>query len=295
MAAAMSGAVDLSALKERAKAKASPATNGDSPATAAVAVTEATFEAEVLQRSMQVPVVVALTSSRSRASTELATALERLVAADNGSWVLATVDVDSNMRIAQAFGVQAIPTVVAVAAGQPLADFQGDQGDAELRRWIDAVLRAVEGKLGGPQPADQPEEVEDPRFTAAEDALENGDYAAAEAAYQTILDAEPGNAQAQAAIRQARFFGRASQVAIDAIAVADADPNNVSAALAAADAQLLSQDPEAAFARLIALISRTAGDERTTVRTRLLELFELFDAAEPFVIAARRKLATALY
>jgi putative thioredoxin len=210
---------------------------------------------------------------------------------------LAKVEVDSNMRIAQAFGVQAIPTVVAVAAGQPLADFQGGLAEPQLRQWIDALLRAVEGKLAG-APQDEQEEdpqPEDPRFTAAEQALENGDFAAAASAYQAILDAEPANSEAQAALRQVRFLERASAVAPDAIAKADADPAGIDAAFAAADAQLLAQDPEAAFARLIGLVARTAGDERTSVRTRLLELFELFDPSEPFVVAARRKLAAALY
>lgn len=291
----MSGAVDLSGLKERAQAKqqapaGAPAADGTS-----VIVTEANFEAEVLQRSMQVPVVVALASPRSRISLELTDLLERLASEDKGSWVLAKVEVDSNIRIAQAFGVQAIPTVVAVAAGQPLADYTGGPGEPSPRQWIDAVLRATEGKLSGPASAEAEEEVEDPRFTAAEDALEQGDFAAAEAAYQAILDAEPGNVQAKAALRQTKFYARASQVPPDAVEVADADPSNVAAALAAADAQLMAQDPEGAFDRVIAVIKRSAGDDRTAARTRLLELFELFDPAEPFVVAARRKLAAALY
>jgi putative thioredoxin len=66
-------------------------------------------------------------------------------------------------------------------------------------------------------------------------------------------------------------------------------------AFAAADVEILQQDVAAAFDRLIALIKRTAGDERTKVRTRLLELFDLFDPTDPVVIAGRRNLANALY
>lgn len=298
MAAAMSGAVDLSSLKERADApQPQPGPGGEAPAGVVFQVTEANFEAAVLQRSTDVPVVVALVSGRSPGSLELADSLARLAEGDAGKWVLGVVEVDSSMRIAQAFGVQAIPTVVAVAAGQPLADFQGPQPEPQLRQWIDAVLRATEGKLsGGPQDGEPAEEApEDPRFAAAENALDQGDFAGAEAAYQAILDAEPDNAEAKAAQRQVRFMARAQDVPADAIAAADADRKDVHAALLAADAELLGQQPEAAFGRLIDLVRITAGDDRTVVRTRLLELFELFDPAEPFVVTARRKLAAALY
>jgi putative thioredoxin len=96
-------------------------------------------------------------------------------------------------------------------------------------------------------------------------------------------------------LRQITFLQRASTVASDAVAVADAAPDDIDAALAAADAQILSQDVAAAFTRLIGLIKRTSGDDRTRVRTRLIELFELFDPADSEVIAGRRDLANALY
>ena len=59
--------------------------------------------------------------------------------------------------------------------------------------------------------------------------------------------------------------------------------------------EILQQNVDAAFTRLIALIKRTAGDDRSTLRTRLIELFDLFDPADPEVIAGRRNLANALY
>ncbi|UGT71954.1 tetratricopeptide repeat protein [Nocardia gipuzkoensis] len=283
----MSGAVDLSSLKQPAGG-AGAAADGDH------AVSEADFETRVLRRSMQVPVVVVLYSQRSPGSVELVRTLERLVAADAGTWDLATVEAEANMRIAQALRVQGIPTVIAIAAGQPLADFEGAQPEPQVRQWLDAVVDAVAGKLeGGGQPQQQP--AEDPRFAAAEAALERGDLAGAEAAYQAILDAEPANEEAKGALRQLRFLARAQELPESAIADADADPSNVEAAIRAADLELFQQRPEAAFDRLIAVVKRTSGDDRTKARTRLLELFELFDQAEPFVVAARRKLAAALY
>ncbi|MBF6276598.1 co-chaperone YbbN [Nocardia sp. 852002-20019_SCH5090214] len=282
----MSGAVDLSALKQPAATDVP----GDH------AVTEADFETKVLRRSLEVPVVVVLYSQRSPGSVELVKLFERLVGSAGGSWELATIEAEPNMRIAQAFGVQGIPTVIAVAAGQPLADFQGSQPEEQVKQWLAAVVDAVRGKLpGAGDDQGQAPVPEDPRFVAAEEALDRGDIAGAEAAYEAILAAEPANEEAKAALRQVRFFGRARELPADAIAVADADPGNIDAAFTAADAELFNQQPEAAFDRLIGLIKRTAGDDRNRVRTRLVELFELFDTADPVVVAARRKLATALY
>lgn len=286
----MSGAVDLSGLKERAQAKPAP-TGG--PSAVAVEVTEANFEAEVLQRSLQVPVVVVLTSARSDASLQLAQTFERLAGEDDGTWALAVVDVDANMRIAQAFGVQAIPTAVAVAAGRPLADLPGTQPEPQLRQWINAILQAVAGKLSGPAPDEEPPT--DPRFEAADEALDRGDLDGAAQVYRDVLAAEPNNAEAKAALRQLDFIQRAESVSADVVAKADADPADIDAQLDAADVQVRDQQPAAAFDRLIATIKRTAGDDRTRVRTRLLELFELFETGDPTVVAARRKLATALY
>ncbi|MEU7768868.1 tetratricopeptide repeat protein [Nocardia sp. NPDC049190] len=282
----MSGAVDLSSLKQ-------PAGGAGGAAAGDYAVNEVDFETKVLRRSTQVPVVVVLYSQRSPGSIELVRTLERLVAADGGAWELATVEAEANMRIAQALRVQGIPTVIAIAGGQPLADFEGAQPEPQVRQWLKAVVDAVAGKLEGG--AAEPQPAEDPRFTAAEDALEQGDFAGAEAAYEAILAAEPTNEEAKGALRQLRFLARAQQIPDSAVATADADSTNVEAALDAADLELFQQRPEAAFDRLIGVIKRTAGDERTTARTRLLELFELFDQAEPFVVAARRKLAAALY
>ncbi|KUI34950.1 co-chaperone YbbN [Mycobacterium sp. IS-1590] len=286
----MAGAVDLSALKQR------PSTgDGESSApTGGVEVTEANLEAEVLVRSSQVPVVVLLWSPRSDASVQLGDALGQLAASDGGKWSLATVNVDVVPRVAQMFGVQAIPTVVALAAGQPLSSFQGMQPPEQLRRWIDSLLNAVAGKLPGGAEEGEAEQV-DPELAQARSHLDAGDFDAARTAYQAILDANPGHAEAKGAVRQIDFLQRATTRTPDAIAAADADRGDIELAFAAADVEVLQQNVGAAFDRLIDLVKRTSGDDRTTVRTRLVELFDLFDPADPEVIAGRRKLANALY
>ncbi len=288
----MAGAVDLSALKQQT----APAGEGDGGAAQpnGLEITEANLEAEVLVRSSQIPVVVLLWSPRSEASTQLGDALAQLAVADAGKWSLATVNVDAVPRVAQMFGVQAVPTVVALAAGQPLSSFQGSQPPDQLRRWVDSLLNATAGKLSGAGDGEEPEQV-DPELSQAREHLDSGDFDAALKAYQALLDANPNHAEAKGAVRQIGFLQRATSRAPGAIVAADAAPDDIEVAFAAADVEILQQDVAAAFDRLIALVKRTEGDERTKVRTRLIELFDLFDPADPEVIAGRRKLANALY
>jgi putative thioredoxin len=294
----MAGAVDLSGLKQRAQQPPASAGGGAPPpvegAPGATAITEANFENEVLLRSEEIPVVVVLWSPRSDVCVQLVETLADLAAEDNGQWSLATVNVDVAPRVAQIFGVDAVPTVVALAAGQPLSSFQGVQPPDQLRRWLDSLLQATAGKLRGATGSEEPAEV-DPVLAAARQQLEDGDFEAAKNSYQAILDADPGSTEAKGAIRQIDFLSRATAQRPDAVDVADAAPSDIEAAFAAADVQILNQDVGAAFERLIALVRSTSGDERTQVRTRLIELFELFDPSDPEVVVGRRNLANALY
>lgn len=304
MSAALSGAVDLSAVKARAEAAEQGGAPPSGGGSSSFDVTEAGFQADVVERSMQVPVVVDLWADWCGPCKQLSPVLERLAAAAGGAWVLAKIDVDANPRIAQLFGVQSIPTVVAIAGGQPVDAFQGALSEPEIKQWLTTLLDSQRDTLPGirqaeqnpVQPGDEPEpEPEDPRFTAAEDALERGDYAAAEAAYQDILNAEPNNEEAKLALAQVRFTARAESADPSAIATSDANPDDVDAAFAAADAELAGQRVDEAFHRLIELVRRSAGSEKDRARAHLVELFDLFPTDDPRVLNARRGLASALY
>ncbi|GAC54813.1 tetratricopeptide repeat protein [Gordonia amicalis] len=318
---AMTGAVDLGGIKDRAEAQRAQAqraqaqrdpaqsdrSDGAQPGTpppgappvasgaSVIDVTEETFEAEVLNRSMQQLVVVDLWAEWCGPCKQLSPVLERLAAQSGGRWVLAKVDVDANPRIAQAFRVQSIPMVVAIVQGQPVTAFNGVRSEAEITSWIDEIFAQVGNALpDAPAGAAAPEpEQSDPRMIAAEEKLNDGDFDGALAAYRAVAEAEPENVEAASAARNLEFILRAQ--AHDPNIVETASPRDVDAQLAAADVLLLSQQPEAAFDRIIDVVRVTNGEERTRARTRLLELFELFDPAEPFVVTARRKLASALY
>ena len=317
----MAGAVDLSGLKARAEQRtpaggapqrpADPAGGGGPPAGGGAApavvldVTEETFQAEVIERSMQVPVVVDLWAEWCGPCKQLSPVLEKLAAEGRGAWILAKIDVDANPRISQAFQVQSIPHVVVVAGGQPVTSFNGAQPEPQLRQWITQLLDALrdqmpgiaeaEARAGGEVDAEPVEEPEDPRIVAAEEALERGDYAAAAQAYEQILASEPAHAEAAAALAQVKFLERAESADPSAIGRADAAPDDVDAQIAAADAQVAAQDVTGAFDRLVQTVARTAGDDRDRARTHLVELFELFGTEDERVTTARRALARALY
>jgi putative thioredoxin len=304
LAATMAGAVDLAAVKARneaaARAQAAPPPSPESPVgapgSAVVDVTEATFQAEVLDRSFQVPVVLDLWAEWCGPCKQLSPVLERLAAEGAGAWVLAKVDVDANPTLAQGLRVQGIPAVKAVWQGQLVAEFTGAIPEEQARQFVDELVKATTGgALPGAGPEDDAEFPEDPRLDDAEAALERGDLAAAEAAYRSILDAEPDHPEAALALQQVQLFRRAEEAGPDALAVAEAAPDDVAAQTRAADFLLGTGNIDAAFDRLLEVVARTSGEDRDLARTHLLDLFAVVGDQDPRVGAARRKLTTALF
>jgi putative thioredoxin len=302
----MSGAVDLAAVKARSEAaaraaSAPPPTGGQY----VIEATEANFQVEVLDRSFQVPVLLDLWADWCQPCKQLSPLLERLANEAGGSWVLAKVDVDANQRIAAMLQVQSIPTVFAVIGGQLVPGFQGALPEPQVREFLSALLQAAsQAGLSGPGgngagPADgsalAAEPPEDERFTAAEDALQAGDFDLAAERYQAILNAEPANALAQLALRQVELLRRLAVLPPDVLHQAVLKPDDVPTQLAAADAELADNQVEAAFSRLIGLVRRLRGEDRMPVRDRLVEYFDLLGPDDPRVPPARRDLANALF
>lgn len=305
MTATMAGAVDLAAVKARSEA-AARAAEAPAPGQFVVDVTEQTFQAEVLDRSFQVPVLIDLWADWCQPCKQLSPILEKLANEGGGSWVLAKIDTEANPRIAQALQVQSIPTVYAVLGGQLVPGFQGALPEPQVREFVVAVLDAGReaGLANGAGPAQQgddrqPEDEqpvpEDPRFDAAEAALADGDYALAEQRFRAILDADPGNADAALAVRQVALLARVAAVDPAAGQLADAKPDDVTANLAAADLAMVGDDAEGALRRLLDLLPRVSGDERDSVRQRLLDYFDLLGPADARVPPARKEMARALF
>ena len=306
------GAVDLSALRSPAPSPSAapdrPATagngavpNGEAPAgvpaglpggapdapETIIDVTEANFQSAVLERSLSTPVILDFWADWCEPCKQLSPVLERLVAAGGGSWVLGKVDVDANPRLAQALRVQGIPMVVAVVGGQLVEGFTGVLPEHQVKQYVDAVLKAGGIDVAAP---------EDPRLDAADDALMTGDLDAAEAAYRKILAESPTDAAAESGLAQVDLYRRISGADPEAaLAKAAADPDDLDAQRLAADIEVLSGQAPEAYARLVALIKRTSGDERDAVRKHLLSLFSVAGPDDPAVAGARRALASALF
>lgn len=274
----------------------------DPPSKYSIDVTEETF-GEVIQASTEVLVVFDLWSARSALSASMSSALNKVVDDGHGAWVLARVDVDANPRIAQAFQARQIPTVIAVAAGQPVDAYPGAADEASVRDWITGLLDALRDRLPGIRAAEEAAgvepaaaaEPEDPRFVAAEDALMAGDYATATTELEQILATEPANERAKAALAQTLFLAKTDALAADTVEKADAAPDDVALQCDAADLLVAGGEVEPAFDRLVATVGRSAGDDRTKAREHLIELFALFAPDDELVKQARRKLAAALY
>ncbi|BCM69541.1 hypothetical protein EASAB2608_04875 [Streptomyces sp. EAS-AB2608] len=317
----MSGVVDLAAVKaaQEAKAKAEQAraeaarqggTGAVSPADLVIDVDEAGFERDVLQRSAEVPVVIDFWAEWCQPCKQLSPVLERLAVEYNGRFLLAKIDVDANQMLMQQFGIQGVPAVFAVVAGQALPLFQGAAGEQQIRQTLDQLVTVAEQRFGltgltvdpDAEPggaaagAAAPEGPYDAALNAAAQALDAGDLAGAVRAYKNVLADDPAHPEAKLGLAQAELLQRVQGMDPQKVRQEAAEkPKDVTAQIAAADLDLVGGHVDDAFGRLIDTVQRTAGDDRDAVRLRLLELFEVVGPEDPRVVGARRALARALF
>ena len=282
------GAVDLSSLGHK---KAS-ATAGNSPV---IDVTADSFETLVLKASETIPVIIDVWATWCAPCKQLSPILEELAHEYTDRLLIAKVDADAEPSVSQALQVQSIPSVFAVIKGQLIPLFQGAYPKDQVKQIFEKLLElAAEQGLSAPipEPNHEPtetaeEEPEDPRFDAAVDAINAGEWDAAKRAYQTILDSDPADLDAQGGLIMAGIFERTDGVSapvgesfVDLLVTAD---------LAAAGGEW-----ELALGAGIKAVQVSAGADRELARTRLVEYFALA-GEDPSVAPARVALANALF
>ena len=185
-------------------------------------VTEATFMADVIEASQEVPVIVDFWAPWCGPCKTLTPALEKAVTEAKGKVRLVKVDVDQNQRIAAQMRVQSIPAVFAFVGGQPVDGFLGAQSPAQIKAFIDRLI-AMSGGNAGLEEA----------LALAEEMLGEGAAADAAQTFAAILAEDDGNVAAIAGLARAHLALGEIERAREILALAPAAKANDAALLAA--------------------------------------------------------------
>jgi putative thioredoxin len=312
------GAIDLSGLSRPAAGGAPPPAGGpgapaaDAPAgggvrsSYAVDVSEQNFQT-VLDSSVTAPVVLVFYSpTRSPESASMADDVITVADEYDGRFLAGLVDIDAAPTIAQALQIPQVPLLMVILDGRPAAQpIPGLLTLDELRTLLNQLAQGLtaQGITGRHQPlaagapdVEEGEEQVDPRYAAAQQALEADDIDGAVVEYQRLVDANPADIEAVAGLAMARVLQR-TQGADPAAAreAAAAQPDDVDAQTLVADLDLLGGHVDDAFDRLVGLVRRTAGDERNQAREHLIGLFAAVGNDDARVLRGRQNLASALF
>ena len=308
------GAVDLSGLQQPAPGAAPPAAPaGGGGLTASghsaysTDVTEQSFQT-LLESSVTAPVVLVFYSpSRVPESTAYAQDVSTAVEAYEGRFLAGLVDIDKAPEIAQTLQIPQVPLMMVILEGRPAAQpipgvLKPDEVSTLLNQLaqgltaqgITARHQPLAAAAGAEDGDDEP--AVDPRYAAAEAALEANDVDGAVAEYQRLVDANPADTEAAAGLAMTKVLQRAQSVdAAAARAAAAASPDDVAAQTLVADLDLLDGEVDDAFTRLVDLVRRTTGDERNQAREHLVGLFAAVGNDDPRVLRGRQNLASALF
>ena len=274
--------------------------------------TTATFETEVLQKSLDTPVLIDFWAEWCGPCKALGPVLEKLAAEYNGAFVLAKVDVDKEQQIAAAFQIRSVPTVFLLVGGQPVDGFPGALPEGEVREFLKRHgIVPAEGAApdAAPAPLDPAAEVARLREAIAAEPdkaelkldlalalLQTG--AAKEA--EGLLDGLPANLATDERAVKARARLDFAALLSDAPpaealqARLDADPADLRARHLLGVHRLVAGDSEAALEAFIELLRRDRDFEDGLPRKTLIDAFRIVDDAE-LVGRYRRRMASLLF
>jgi len=300
--------------------------SGNSPAAGADLVkdiTEATFMADVVDASNEVPVIVDFWAPWCGPCKTLGPILEQEVKAAKGAVRMVKVNVDESQMIAAQLRIQSIPTVYAFYQGQPIDGFQGALPGSEVKAFVERVIQAAGGEAPGAGL--------DEAVAAAEEMLAEGAAADAAQTFAAILDEDPNHAAAygglvrahiaageldqaeavlngapveiahspeleaaHAQLELARQAANAGPVAELEAAVA-ANPDDLQARFDLAQALHAAGQVQEAVDQLLELFRRDREWNEGAAKTQLFTIFDALKANDPIVLHGRRKLSSMIF
>ncbi len=284
----------------------------------------ATFAADVLEASREVPVIVDFWAPWCGPCKTLGPMLEAAVNAANGAVKMVKVNIDENPEIAQQLHIQSIPTVYAFRNGQPVDGFMGAISESQVKAFVAALAGGAQAHGGAEHTAEV--------LAAADEALEAGDIAMAAQAYGHVLQDDPGNPAAVAGLARAYLAGgdverarttlqmvrpdAAQDEAVRAVeaelklreapapqsgeiaalrARSEADPADLQTLFDLANALEAAGEREGAIDRLLELVRRDRKWNEEAGRKQLVTLFEAMGPTDPRTVEGRRKLSSILF
>lgn len=232
-------------------------------------VTDQDFEAQVIEKSHELPVIVDLWAPWCEPCKTLGPLLEKVIKAHGGKVLGVKINVDDNPGVSQAFQVQSIPMVVAFKDGQAVDGFMGAQGEPMLEDFVNRLL-----------PTEEQNEIDS--------LIEAGDELSLRAALEIQSDhPEAVLALAELLVADARVD--------EGLALLERIPESPESRRIAATARTSDSSGESAEveAELEALLGQVKTDE--DARQRFVDLLEVMGAENPQTLEWRKKLSTALF
>ena len=298
------------------------------PATLVKESTDRAFKADVIDSSLEAPVLVDFWAPWCGPCRALSPTIEKVVKEKAGKIRLVKINIDENPSIAGQLGVQSIPAVFAFAGGRPVDAFLGNLPESEVRRFADKVIASA--GPGQPRAGSIEEEIAN-ALAAAKEALAEGNLNSAAQIYGMVLQHQPENAEAVigmarvylkageplqaqqildqlppdaqkgpdyvSLVAELKLLGEAAELSETAelARAVELNPDNHEARFDLALALNAEGKRVEAAEQLVALMKRDRAWNEDGARKKLLDFFEAWGPKDPATLKGRRLLSAVLF